>query len=463
MREDIHSTALAHFIYVTNRAAQIAAAMPSAHGRRGELHSVLVDFLIHHLPDGGTTTSMPTEIFILAQAKNPSFDSLRRAFEAGLDELADTDQDHKLAAREAAELLAMAVLIEKSSLGTHGARSLRDSTSDADLTKIVSRTHQTNKAREHPVADAAVTDVGVVDDLQKRGAAKKPEAENLQTLTPPRGKNQQVTRVTGDNKHTAAAEITTTPAKVSTPRAHVSHAPSDAELITATREGSSEAYAELYSRHRASAYNLARQLARSSAEADDLVSEAFAKLLDTVRSGGGPDTAFRAYLLTALRHRAYDRTRRDRRIEFTDTALAGLNRSLVARAFATLPERWQTVLWHTEIEGQHPADIATLFGLSPNGVSALAYRAREGLRQAYLQMHLADRAMTGASRLQRCRAASERLGAWTRGGLSRRETAQVDQHLDECERCRTVATELAVVNDGLRKPRLSRVLVAALV
>jgi len=241
--------------------------------------------------------------------------------------------------------------------------------------------------------------------------------------------------------------------------------PSDAELITASREGSSEAYAQLYSRHRAAAYNLARQLARSSAEADDLVSEAFAKLLDMVRAGGGPDTAFRAYLLTALRHCAYDRNRRDRRIElsddvssydpgvpFTDTAVAGLDRSLVARAFATLPERWQTVLWHTEIEGQPPAEIAPLFGLTPNGVSALAYRAREGLRQAYLQMHLADRALTGATRreLQRCRAVSERLGAWIRGGLSRRETAQVEQHLDECERCRTLATELADVNGGLR-------------
>jgi len=110
------------------------------------------------------------------------------------------------------------------------------------------------------------------------------------------------------------------------------------------------------------------------------------------------------------------------------------------------------VLWHTEIEGQPPAEIAPLLGLTPNGVSALAYRAREGLRQAYLQMHLADRAITGASRRERrrCRAASERLGAWIRGGLSKRETAQVEQHLDECERCRTLATELADVNGCLR-------------
>ena len=48
------------------------------------------------------------------------------------------------------------------------------------------------------------------------------------------------------------------------------------------------------------------------------------------------------------------------------------------------------VLWHTEVEQQKPADIAPLLGMSANSVSALAYRAREGLRQAFLSQHAAD-------------------------------------------------------------------------
>jgi RNA polymerase sigma factor (sigma-70 family) len=239
--------------------------------------------------------------------------------------------------------------------------------------------------------------------------------------------------------------------------------PSDAELIEAVRKGTVSAYGALYERHVASAYNLARQLARSPAEADDLVSEAFAKVLDTLRGGRGPDSAFRAYLLTALRHTAYDKTRRERRVqlsddvttvsgvsleavseEFDDTAVAGLERSMAAQAFARLPERWQAVLWHTEIEGQSPAEVAPLLGLTANGVSALAYRAREGLRQAYLQVHLAE--TTDRS----CRAAAEKLGAWTRGGLAKREKAQVEAHLDICERCRALAAELADVNGAMR-------------
>ncbi len=239
--------------------------------------------------------------------------------------------------------------------------------------------------------------------------------------------------------------------------------PSDAELIEAVRKGTVSAYGSLYERHVASAYNLARQLTRSPAEADDLVSEAFAKVLDTLRAGRGPDSAFRAYLLTALRHTAYDKTRRDRKVElsddvstvsgvsaeavseeFDDTAVKGLERSLAAQAFARLPERWQAVLWHTEIEGQSPADVAPILGLTANGVSALAYRAREGLRQAYLQVHLAE------TTDRHCRAAAERLGAWTRGGLAKREKAQVEAHLDDCERCRALAAELADVNGAMR-------------
>ena len=239
--------------------------------------------------------------------------------------------------------------------------------------------------------------------------------------------------------------------------------PSDAELIEAVRKGTVSAYGALYERHVASAYNLARQLSRSPAEADDLVSEAFAKVLDTLRGGRGPDSAFRAYLLTALRHTAYDRTRRERKVElsddvstvsgvsmeavseeFDDTAVAGLDRTLAAQAFARLPERWQAVLWHTEIEGQSPAEVAPILGLTANGVSALAYRAREGLRQAYLQVHLAE------TTDRHCRAAAEKLGAWTRGGLAKREKAQVEAHLDNCERCRALAAELADVNGAMR-------------
>lgn len=238
--------------------------------------------------------------------------------------------------------------------------------------------------------------------------------------------------------------------------------PSDAELIDAVRGGTIEAYGKLYERHARAALNLALQLTGSTTDADDLVSDAFAKVLAALRAGGGPDAAFRPYLLTAVRHTAYDKTRKDRRVElagdiedvpgatrvtsvpFRDTAVAELDQMLAASAFASLPERWQTVLWHTAIEGQSPGEIAPLLGLTANGVSAMAHRAREGLRRAYLQAHVA----TDPS--DRCRATVAKLGAWTRSGLSGRESIQLNAHLDRCAECRHIASELADVNGALR-------------
>ncbi len=232
---------------------------------------------------------------------------------------------------------------------------------------------------------------------------------------------------------------------------------SDAELITRVRAGDRSAFGELYRRHGAAATGLARQFARTPAEVDDLVSESFARVLDGLTSGGGPDTAFRAYLFTTLRHTAYDRTRKDRRLEFTDDltphekpevlpdpVIAMAESGMVGKAFASLPERWQAVLWHTQVEGQSPAEVGVLMGMSANAVTSLAFRAREGLREAYLQAHLADTAA------EQCRATTERLGAWARGGLSRREQAAVDAHLATCEDCRAVAAELVEVNSSLR-------------
>ena len=90
--------------------------------------------------------------------------------------------------------------------------------------------------------------------------------------------------------------------------------PSDAELITAVRSGDTAAFATLFTRHSAAARGLARSLARDHAEADDLVSESFTKILQILRDGGGPDTAFRPYLYTTLRRVAYDRTRANQRV-----------------------------------------------------------------------------------------------------------------------------------------------------
>ncbi|HEX2896202.1 MAG TPA: sigma-70 family RNA polymerase sigma factor [Marmoricola sp.] len=230
---------------------------------------------------------------------------------------------------------------------------------------------------------------------------------------------------------------------------------SDAELISSVRGGDVSAYGDLFARHRDAATRLARQLVRGP-DADDLVSEAFAKVLNVLLAGGGPDVAFRAYLLTAVRRLHVDKVRATSRATptddltpyedpepFADTVIAGFEGGAAAKAFASLPERWQLVLWHLEVEGQKPADVAPLLGMSANSVSALAYRAREGLRQAYLQMHTADLVDPD------CEWTHAKLGAYVRKGLSRRDVQKVEGHLDGCRKCTAMYLELDEVNSSL--------------
>ncbi|GGO85680.1 hypothetical protein GCM10011584_06200 [Nocardioides phosphati] len=229
----------------------------------------------------------------------------------------------------------------------------------------------------------------------------------------------------------------------------------DAELISAVRGGDVSAYGPLFERHVEAARRLARQLV-GAADADDLVSDAFAKVLRVLQGGGGPDVAFRAYLLTSIRRLHVDKIRATSRLHstddmeafdpgvpFRDTAVEGFESAAAAKAFASLPERWQAVLWHTEVEGQKPAEVAALLGMTPNSVSALAYRAREGLRQAFLNSHAMDVDDDA------CAWTHQHLGGYIRNGISKRDAGKVEKHIDECRKCMAIYLELTEVNNNL--------------
>ncbi|MFV0458733.1 MAG: sigma-70 family RNA polymerase sigma factor [Actinomycetales bacterium] len=232
---------------------------------------------------------------------------------------------------------------------------------------------------------------------------------------------------------------------------------SDAELLAATRTGDENAYAELFRRHSGAATALARRLTGHPSDADDLVSEAFTKVLAALRNGSGPTSALRPYLLTAVRRVHVDRAVAGKRVQptddmsvhdpgvpFVDPALAGLERSMVAQAYQQLPERWQMVLWHTEVEELSPKDIAPLLGMSPNAVAALALRARAGLREAYLAAHVTTTSSPECERML------PKLAAYVRGSASARERAAVERHLPDCEDCRGVLAELQDVGGRMR-------------
>ncbi|HYF46361.1 MAG TPA: sigma-70 family RNA polymerase sigma factor [Acidimicrobiales bacterium] len=234
--------------------------------------------------------------------------------------------------------------------------------------------------------------------------------------------------------------------------------PSDAVLLERVRAGDKDAYGQLYLRHEPAATSLARYLTKSNHEADDVVADAFARVLRAIKGGAGPTEAFRPYLLTAVRRTVWRHAEESNHhrlaasedeAELLDLRLAvepedKTDEGIILRAFQELPERWQLVLWHTEIEGQPPAAVAPLLGLSPNATAALAVRAREGLRQAFLQAHLQ------AQPAESCRFSVEHLGSFVRDGLGKRDNAKVEAHLAQCEDCRGLQADLGSLNKALR-------------
>ena len=230
----------------------------------------------------------------------------------------------------------------------------------------------------------------------------------------------------------------------------------DEQLIELVRGGDVQAYAGLYERHLPSARATANGYARNSSDVPDLVAEAFANVLEAIQAGNGPTVFFRAYLLTTLRRLAAAKGRDDKRalvVEDLDSvpdieagkdpAVAAFERDVVGRSFRDLPERWQAVLWYTEVDGMAPAEVSPILGISANAVAALAVRAREGLKQSYLQNHVSTAA-------ESCAEYSRQLGAHARGGLTRRRKEKVDAHLQGCLRCTEMMIHLGDVGFGMR-------------
>jgi RNA polymerase sigma factor (sigma-70 family) len=228
-------------------------------------------------------------------------------------------------------------------------------------------------------------------------------------------------------------------------------------LLQRLREGEDAAFGELFELHAGAVRRLARSIASDQSEAEDITAETFFRVLQALRRGAGPRDYARAYLLTVARRVSWEWQGARRDVPVTDDELtfragAGADaharsaeHTLITTAFTSLPERWRSVLWQTEVEGEQPSMVAPHFGLSANATAALARRARQGLRAAYLQAHLSvSRSSDG------CRAVVEKLGSYTAGGVTGAEARRIRAHLLGCSSCQSTHDELRDVCSSLR-------------
>ena len=182
------------------------------------------------------------------------------------------------------------------------------------------------------------------------------------------------------------------------------------------------------------------------------------------RSGGsGPDVAFRAYLFTVVRRVALRRVERRAAASSRPTtspcsrprsragrpaeepALAGLR---AGRRRARVPLAARAVAGRALVHRGRGADA--------RGDRAAPRADRQRRRRARLPRARGPapglppaaprrtRSTRGAVRV------AGKLGAYVRGGLGTRETAQVEAHLEDCGTCRALVLELGDVNHGMR-------------
>ncbi|MFE6844747.1 RNA polymerase sigma factor [Streptomyces sp. NPDC057686] len=219
----------------------------------------------------------------------------------------------------------------------------------------------------------------------------------------------------------------------------------------------------LYERHWRNLLRYARSCCRSAHAAEDLASEAFVRTLEAIRDGHGPSAAWRPYLLSVVRRTAAQWAASERRTELSedferwcdgyagaaggpsaeDRLLHYEDRRMVLHGFHSLPERWRAVLWRNEVDRQPVSVVARALGLSRSGVSSLAARAREGLREAYLAAHLRR---TGGK--EECRRYGSLLAAAARKPGTRVKSV-LAAHLGACPACRRAMAELTDVSERI--------------
>ncbi|MEU5974126.1 RICIN domain-containing protein [Streptomyces sp. NPDC047315] len=237
---------------------------------------------------------------------------------------------------------------------------------------------------------------------------------------------------------------------------------SDAELVeelrNATRQPPSVARQEahptavLMARHWQSVHDYASIATPSAKAASLLATAAFSKGLEHVRRPGaltpnGTPSAPRPLLLVTARRIARTWALDDRVTALPDLQnpesgravpaelfSPAADRTLVARAFLSLRETDQCLLWHAEVEGEGMSVPAGLLSMDPATAAVQLEQARELLRAGVLRSHL-ELAPGGE-----CRSYHRLIDV----ALRRRRTflPDVRAHLRTCRHCRSAVEQL---------------------
>ena len=216
-------------------------------------------------------------------------------------------------------------------------------------------------------------------------------------------------------------------------------------LLSRARANDTEALSELYRTHVAAARRVALSVNRRL-DVDDVANEAFIAVMTAFASGHGPVENFRGYFFTAVRHEAERQSRRaahetpvdvvpdSRAVAAVDGGTA--DRDLMRRMMGRLSREHAETLWSTAVEGETPSSLSS-GTTAASTLAALAYRAREGLRRAYLVEEIAPTDRDDYTLL---------IPEFVRGKMSRGRQARMTVHLANCTVCAGVHARLIDVD-----------------
>lgn len=185
----------------------------------------------------------------------------------------------------------------------------------------------------------------------------------------------------------------------------------DRQLIEACQRGESEAFRELFERHKDKVFSIALRYSGDAAVAQDIAQETFLKLLVGLRSFRG-ESAFGSWLYRLVVNSCLDRKRKTRRfVPLLDEAMALLR--------APEPERtaFDEVV-RAEMSGHLRTVVA---GLPDEQRMLLVLRYTQSLSYEEIARIMGSSAGTIASRLNRIhRTLERRLSRYARGKENKR-------------------------------------------
>ncbi len=234
---------------------------------------------------------------------------------------------------------------------------------------------------------------------------------------------------------------------------------SDQKLLAEYRAGDAKAFGVLYEKYERLAFVQAFKYVKTHPQAEDVVYEAFTKIMETIRRGKGPTVSMQHYLMSTVRAVAVSSLRKSEHEQVDDPQEIaklfeaetfhdeGDTAGWLIESFNSLDEKSQRVIWLRVVEGLKSREIAKIIGTYPVAVTRLYQTAIHNFRDRFVVEAVADSFDEGCA---------DSLSELRELAAGRGSAGSV--HVENCPRCSIVARRLR----GTDRALLSIVFLAGL-